>query len=108
MERGDDHFPGGAGWRWRQGHRWWMSLLSDSQSQRVSASDQKLRFMSRWLQERAVSKSSSSVTKLPLGAWLAVAATISVSLSFMHLGLHVENEAVGSGGVGLGSRLPPL
>ena len=85
-----------------------MSLLSDSQSQRVSASDQKLRFMSRWLQERAVSKSSSSVTKLPLGAWLALAAVISVSLSSMHLGSHVENEAVGSGGVGLGTRLPPL
>ena len=29
------------------GHRRWMSLLSDSESQRVSASDQKLRFMSR-------------------------------------------------------------
>ena len=39
---------------------------------------------------------------------MALAAVISVSLSFMHLGLHVENEAVGSGGVGLGSRLPPL
>ena len=63
------------------GHRRWMSLLSDSESQRVSASDQKLRFMSRWLQERTVSKSSSSVTKRPLGEWLAGAAAISVSLS---------------------------
>ena len=58
------------------GHRRWMSLLSDSESQRVSASDQKLSFMSRWLQERTVSKSSSSVTKRPLGEWLAGAAAL--------------------------------
>lgn len=87
------------------GHRWWTSLLNDCESQRVSASNQKLRFMSRWLQEGTVSKSSSSVTKRPLGGWLARlprSRFLDLGFSFLHLGLHGENEAVGSGGVGFG------
>lgn len=73
---------GGQGGDGGTGHRWWTSLLNDCESQRVSASNQKLRFMSRWLQERTVSKSSSSVTKRPLGGWLAGAATVLVSRSW--------------------------
>lgn len=100
------HFPGGPGRGWDVvGERWWISLLSDSNRQLVSASDQKLKFISHWLEERAISK-SSSITKLPLGVWLAKAATISVSLSFMHLEFHPKNEGLGSAGQAQGPCHP--
>lgn len=84
------------------GESWWIALLSDSESQLVSVSDQKRRFISHWLEERIISKSSSSLTKLPLGARLAPTATIVVSLSFRHLELHTESGGFGSGGTDSG------
>lgn len=83
------------------GESWWIALLSDSESQLVSVSDQKRRFISHWLEERIISK-SSSLTKLPLGAQLAPTATIVVSLSFRHLELHTESGGFGSGGTDSG------
>lgn len=83
------------------GESWWIALLSDSESQLVSVSDQKRRFISHWLEERIISK-SSSLTKLPLGARLAPTATIVVSLSFRHLELHTESGGFGSGGTDSG------
>lgn len=78
-----------------------ISLLSESRSQRGSAPDQKQIYFS--LAGRGSDFKTSLHYKMPpLGAWSAKAATILVSLSFMHLGFHPKIERGGSAGAGSG------
>lgn len=95
------HVPQARGGDGMQPGEMGISLLSDSRSQRGSASDQKQIYFS------LVGRGSDFKTSLhyktpPLGAWLAKAAAILVSLSFMHLGFHPKIERWGSAGAGSG------
>lgn len=96
MEQGNER--GGDG---MQPGEMGITLLSDSRSQHGSASDQKQIYFSLAGRGRDF-KTSLHYKTPPLGAWLAKAAAILVSLSFMHLGFHPKIERWGSAGAGSG------